>query len=77
MSNVLPSQIKRYFWGDNLSELSWSKHKKYIVATLLERGNTTALKWLFQQTNRNEMKELLPTLKLSPKSSNFWQIYLS
>jgi len=30
MSNTLPSSVQKYFWGDNLEELSWSKHKNYI-----------------------------------------------
>lgn len=69
--------IKHYFWGDNLQELSWPKHKHYIVQTLLEKGNSAALRWLFQRIDRDEARRLLPTLKLLPKSQNFWQIYLS
>ncbi len=73
----IPTQLQVYFWGDDLGELDWSIHKKYIIQTLLEKGNIDALSWLFKQTNRAELQNLLPLLKLQPKSSNFWRIYLS
>ncbi len=77
MSYALPDQINKYFWGDDLTELEWPKHKKYIIQTLLDKGNTDALQWLFSRTNREEVKRLLPSLRLSSKSDNFWRIYLS
>jgi hypothetical protein len=77
MQTRLPTQIQSYFWGDNVDELNWSDHKKYIIQTLLEKGNTEALSWLFKQTTKKELQELLPQLKLQPKSSNFWRIYTS
>lgn len=77
MSQALPNQIKRYFWGDDLDELSWQKHRKYIIQTLLDKGDELSLGWLFNRVSRTEVQKLLPSLKLTPKSTNFWQIYLS
>lgn len=77
MNNPLPTHIKKYFWGDSLEELSWSKHRKYIVQVLLDKGDEEALKWLFTKINRDEVQKLLPSLKLQSKSANFWHIYLS
>jgi len=77
MSHSLSNQAQRYFWGDDLNELQWPKHKKYIIQTLLDKGNKQALQWLFTKTSRSEIKDLLPSLKLTPKSDNFWRIYLS
>lgn len=77
MSQVIPTVAKKYFWGDNLSDLSWPKHQKYIVQTLLERGNTSSLRWLFRLISREEVKKMLPTLRLPKKSNNFWRVYLS
>lgn len=77
MSQAIPASAKKYFWGDDLQELSWPKHKKYIIQTLLEKGNKTSLRWLFRQVTRDKVKEMLVTLRLPKKSRNFWQIYLS
>lgn len=77
MNSVLTPQVLKFFWGDNLSQLNWSQHKKYITQTLLEKGDSDAINWLFSLASKSEIKELLPTLKLSSKSSHFWQLYLS
>lgn len=77
MPTTLPQTIAKYFWGDNLDDLNWVQHSKYITQTLLEKGDTEAVKWLFSLIKRDEIKQLLPSLKLSPRSKNFWQIYLS
>lgn len=73
----LPEFITHYFWGDDLHQLNLSKNRKYILQVLLERGNQKAISWLFSVIDKNTIKELLPTLKLSKKSAQFWNIYLT
>jgi hypothetical protein len=73
----LPVEAQKYFWGDDLSDLSWEKHKNYIIQTLLEKGDLASIHWLFNKVSKNEIQALLPDLHLQPKSSNFWKIYLS
>lgn len=73
----IPSDIARYFWGDDLRELNVSKNQKYIIQTLLETGNSEALKWLFSTIDKQTIKNFLPALRLSEKSAHFWKIYLS
>lgn len=74
---TFPDQVTKYFWGDDLGQLNWLHHKKYIIQTLLEKGDVDAIAWLFQQSDKKEIKKMLPSLKLSQKSANFWNIYLS
>ena len=76
-STVLPPEVKIYFWGDRLNELNWEKQKAYIVSTLLEKGDLKALRWLFSTIKPTEVKSMLPSLKLTKKSENFWSIYFS
>lgn len=76
-NHQLPPFITQYFWGDDLKELNLSKNQKYIIQTLLERGNTDALRWLFHYIDKKTIKDYLPTLKLSKKSARFWNLYLS
>ncbi len=77
MKQQLLPQAKKYFWGDDLSELSWDTHKKYIVETLLEKADFESVAWLMARQNKDELLSQLPSLKLSEKSKNFWELYLS
>jgi hypothetical protein len=73
----LPDVVARYFWGDDLTELSIERHGKYIAQVLLDKGNTEAVRWLFTKFSVAQIKTFLPDLKLSKKSAQFWSIYLS
>lgn len=70
----LPKFITKYFWGDDTKELSLEKHKKYITDTILERGDTRAVRWLTKKVPKKQIKKNL-SKKLSPKSRNFWNLY--
>lgn len=73
----MPTSVSRYFWGDNLQELDIQKHTKYIAQTLLEHGDSTAVKWLFSAMPIGALKSLFTSLKLSKKSMHFWSLYLT
>lgn len=77
MANNIPAHVKKYFWGDNLNQLNWQKHKHYIAQTLLNKGDEKSISWLLEKINVDQLKKLIPQLKLNPKSKNFWKIYLS
>lgn len=71
----LPKYVTKYFWGDDLKSLSFAKHSSHITRTLLEKGDTPAISWLFRKTNKKALKkELHP--RMNTKSKNFWQLYL-
>jgi len=77
MTVTIPIYVQQYFWGDDLSTLSWESHRQYIVQTLLDKGDIDALSWLFHQMTKDEVRRSLSTYRLSLKSDNFWNIYLS
>lgn len=77
MNQKIPSQIIKFFWGDNKTELSFRNNKKYIVQTLLEKGDINDIKWLFSQLSSLDIKSLLPSLKLSSKSEHFWKTFFN
>ncbi len=77
MSMTLPPNVTQYFWGDNLQELDPQVHAKYIAQTLLEKGDSAALHWLFSIIPHRAIKVMLPDLKMSKKSAHFWKVYLS
>ena len=77
MANTIPPQAKKYFWGDDLNQLNWQDHKKYIIQTLLNKGDEESVSWLLKKAGSKQIRAMLPQLKLDPKSKNFWKIYLS
>lgn len=76
VNQPLPHYVTQYFWGDDLSQLDLEINQKYIIETLLEKGNDKALHWLFSKVEKQTIINYLPTLKLSKKSEHFWKIYL-
>lgn len=77
MAVAIPPYIQQYFWGDSLQDLSWDDHKRYITQTLLDKGDSKAISWLFEQTTKDEIRHSLSSFHLSQKSNNFWKTYLS
>ena len=78
MSNqTLPEYVTKYFWGDDLSQLSLENNESYIVQTILNIGDQQAVKWLLSAVDRSSIINRLPQLNLTPQSANFWNIYLS
>lgn len=74
---TLPDYVTKYFWGDDLDELSWEKHQKYVTETILNRGNTEAVNWLFGKVEKKRLASELSIYRLNPKSANFWKVYLA
>ena len=74
---ALPKFILKYFWGDDLHDLKWSRHQDYIAQTILEKGDLEALKWIFSKLSKKQLRSDLNQFKLSEKSKNFWSLYLS
>lgn len=77
MIDSIPVQVRKYFWGDDLTQLNWQDHRQYITQTLLDKGDARSISWLFKKTDRDYILKMLPLLKLSSKARNFWQVYLT
>lgn len=77
ISTQLPEYLKRYFWGDDLTDLTLQRNSSYIIQVVLERGDNQALHWLFSTFSKQTIKNILPKMRLSKKSEVFWNVYLS
>lgn len=77
MLTLLPKFAQKYFWGDDLDQLNWQSHQKYITQTLLDKGDAQAISWLMKQLPKETLKKTIPNIKLTPKSRNFWELYFS
>ena len=77
MNKPLPKGIKKYFWGDDLKELDWENNRDYITKTLLEKGDSEAIRWLLKEVDSKYLKKIVEEKKLDPKSENYWRLYLT
>lgn len=71
----LPPAAAKYFWGDDVSQLQWPEHRKYISETLLDKGDVESISWLFERISGQELEQMMPDLRLSAKSRHFWKVY--
>ena len=77
VNQPLPPYVTQYFWGDDISQLNLKKNQQYIVETLLEKGDSKALHWLFSNVDKKIILNFLPKLRLNKKSERFWNIYFA
>lgn len=69
----LPVFFKPYFWDVDFSTLDPSEKPSFIIKRTLDRGNSKALKWLFNYYPKEKIKDaVISGRDLSPKTANFW-----
>jgi len=73
----LPEFLRSYFWDVKFEDLDLKKSRTFILKRVLDRGDTKALSWVRQNyTNQEIEKLLLTTRDISPKTANFWALFL-
>ena len=66
-----------FFWDTDSSRLDLRKNKDYIIERILELGDEKAVKWLFSNYSRNEIRRVLAaSRRISRKSANYWSLVL-
>ena len=74
----LPEFLRPYFWDVKFDLLDFKKSRTFILKRVLDRGNTKALGWIRQNYTNQEIKKLLLTTRdISPKTANFWALFLN
>lgn len=76
-SMSLSTHIRRYFWDIDPDSGSPKKHPRYYITRILEEGDWQAVNWLLRMFGKNKIKYLLPTLRLSDRSANYWRYYFN
>ncbi len=70
---IVPEQFKHLFWDIDDDTLQLKKHRKYIIARVLEYGNEEAIGWLKSLYADKEIKEVIKfERRLSRRSATFW-----
>ncbi len=72
---TLPQFLKKYFWDVDFSKLNKEIHTSFIIERILEEGNEKATRWMRDNFDTAQIKNVLFNSKnLSPKSANYWQL---
>ncbi len=71
---TIPQFLKKYFWDVNFSKLNKEIYASFIIERILEEGDEKAVKWMRDNFDLNQIKNVLYKSKnLSSKSANYWQ----
>ena len=74
----LPAFLKQYFRDVDFAGLNLKKSRIFVLKRVLEHGNIKAVNWLAKYFSREDIKRLILTADdLSPKTANFWALYLN
>lgn len=66
------------FWDTDTASLDIQRHSRYIIERVLEYGDETAVRWLFEHYPKNIIASVArKSRRLSPKSKNYWNLKLS
>jgi len=75
---MIPEELHKYFWDVSPEELDPARHKRYVIERLLELGDENAVRWLFGQFSRDEIREVLSrSRQISAKSRSYWELLLN
>lgn len=73
----IPRQFHVLFWDADTHTIDVRKNARYIVERVLEMGGLDAFFWIQRMYPTRFIIEALETSrKISPKSKNFWEMWL-
>lgn len=65
------------FWDTDSDRIDLQKNKEYIIERVVELGDDKAVRWLFANYPRSEIKKVLArSRRISRKSSHYWSLIL-
>ncbi len=72
----VPAKLALYFWDVYLNEIDLEKHKKFVIARILNEGDHQAVAWLFDTYDKETIKKAIVSARnLSVKTAKCWQNY--
>lgn len=72
----LPEGVRRLLWDVDPDALG-PEHRQFVIERILEFGDVAECEWMFATFGRDEVVRVLRrTRRLSPKSANFWRLWL-
>ncbi|MBI3606136.1 MAG: hypothetical protein HY202_08950 [Nitrospirae bacterium] len=73
----VPEDFRYLFWDAAPESIDLKKNARYIIERVLEMGGLDALQWIQRlYTTRLIIETLEISRKITPRSKNFWTIWL-
>ena len=73
----LPLFLKKYFWDVEFKKINFKNRQIYILKRILEYGDEKAVKWMWKNFKKEDIKNILRNFRgLSQKSANYWTFIL-
>ncbi len=75
MAVNIPSQLSKYFWDSDFTQLIYNERKKYITERLLEYGDIDAFLWLKKNVGDEYILSVLKKSRnISKKTAHFFAL---
>ena len=79
MNYKFPKSVESVLWSYDLSKIDIGKHKRLIVAQVLNYGTQESTDWLFKTYGIEEIRRMaqqIPSGQWDKKSLALWSLYL-
>jgi Family of unknown function (DUF6922) len=75
---MIPNELRPFFWEVNAESFDPLAFPHYTIWRILELGTDTAVAWMKQAFNEQEIKQVIrKERRLSPRSANYWALIYS
>jgi len=75
----LPPYVRKLFWEYRKGDVTWSKHRRFIIKRILSHGEWSAVVWLRKNTTDEELRHWFAETKgraLDPPKLRYWELIL-
>lgn len=75
---AVPKSLYPFFWDTDPRKINLRRHKKYVIARILEIGNLEAFEWLQRLYPGHLISRVNEESRsVSERSRNFWRMWLN
>jgi hypothetical protein len=70
----MPKDLKGILWDVDVKSLETTKHKRFLISRITEKGSWQAVQWLKKQYTLVDIKRTVASSKnTSARTKNFWK----
>ena len=75
----LPKYVRELLWEYAKGDVSWSRHRRFIIKRILSHGEWSAIQWLRRNATDDELRNWIRETKgraLDPPKLRYWELML-